>query len=118
MYDESGATAVGPYAAATRVGNARRRGCVQKHLRLEHGVVVLHVKEQRLSNLLQALLVGACIVATPAVRRIPKSVLWGYFAFMAVDSLPGSQFWDRLLLLLRAPRERCVRARYASWVIE
>lgn len=30
----------------------------------------------------------------------------GYFAFMAVESLPGSQFWDRTLLLATDPARR------------
>jgi HCO3- transporter family len=82
---------------------------VQEFLHLEHGVVPLNVKEQRLSNLVQALLVGGCIAATQLVRRIPKSVLWGYFAYMAFESLPGSEFWDRLLLLATDRRKRCAR---------
>ena len=75
---------------------------------MKDGVVPLHVKEQRLSNLIQALLIGACVAATPVVRRIPKSVLWGYFAYMALESLPGSEFWDRILLLLTDKHKRCV----------
>jgi len=44
--------------------------------------------------------------ATPGLKLIPSSVLWGYFAYMAADSLPGSQFWDRLLLLFTDSRKR------------
>nr|CAN66593.1 hypothetical protein VITISV_018358 [Vitis vinifera] len=54
----------------------------------------VEVKEQRLSNLLQAMM------------KIPTSVLWGYFAFMAIESLPGNQFWERILLLFTAPSRR------------
>ena len=36
---------------------------------------------------------------TPLLRYCPVAVLWGYFAYMALDSLPGNQFWQRLLLL-------------------
>ena len=57
----------------------------------------VRVNEQRLSNFLQSLLVAACIAAMPAIKLIPTSVLWGYFAYMAVDSLPGNQFWGRIL---------------------
>jgi boron transporter len=70
-------------------------------------VVALNVKEQRLSNLIQGLLVAACLGASPVVRRIPKSVLWGYFAYMSLESLPGSEFWDRILLALTDKRRRC-----------
>ncbi|KAM3307803.1 putative boron transporter 2 isoform X1 [Capsicum chacoense] len=66
----------------------------------------VEVKEQRLSNLLQALMVGACVAAMPILKRIPSSVLWGYFAFMAIESLPGNQFWERILLLFTAPSRR------------
>lgn len=66
----------------------------------------VEVKEQRLSNLLQALMVGACVAAMPILKKIPTSVLWGYFAFMAIESLPGNQFWERILLLLTAPSRR------------
>lgn len=66
----------------------------------------IEVKEQRLSNLLQSLLVGLCVAAMPVLRRIPSSVLWGYFAFMAVESLPGNQFWERICLLLTSSSRR------------
>ncbi|GAB2289509.1 Boron transporter 1 [Dionaea muscipula] len=66
----------------------------------------VEVKEQRLSNLLQALMVGCCVAAMPLLKKIPTSVLWGYFAFMAIESLPGNQFWERILLLFTAPSRR------------
>ncbi|GFZ12027.1 HCO3- transporter family [Actinidia rufa] len=66
----------------------------------------VEVKEQRLSNLLQALMVGVCVAAMPLLKKIPTSVLWGYFAFMAIESLPGNQFWERILLLFTAPSRR------------
>lgn len=66
----------------------------------------VEVKEQRLSNLLQSAMVGGCVAALPFLRKIPTSVLWGYFAFMAIESLPGNQFWERILLLFTAPSRR------------
>ncbi|XVF28149.1 hypothetical protein REPUB_Repub15cG0004300 [Reevesia pubescens] len=66
----------------------------------------VEVKEQRLSNLLQATMVGGCVAAMPFIKKIPTSVLWGYFAFMAIESLPGNQFWERILLLFTAPSRR------------
>ena len=66
----------------------------------------VEVKEQRLSNLLQAIMVGGCVAAMPFIKMIPTSVLWGYFAFMAIESLPGNQFWERILLLFTAPSRR------------
>ncbi|KAG6699924.1 hypothetical protein I3842_08G086300 [Carya illinoinensis] len=66
----------------------------------------VEVKEQRLSNLLQSIIVGGCVAAMPFLKMIPTSVLWGYFAFMAIESLPGNQFWERILLLFTAPSRR------------
>lgn len=66
----------------------------------------VEVKEQRVSNLLQAMMVAGCVAAMPLLKKIPTSVLWGYFAFMAIESLPGNQFWERILLLFTAPSRR------------
>ncbi|XP_060670263.1 boron transporter 1 isoform X2 [Ziziphus jujuba] len=66
----------------------------------------VEVKEQRLSNLLQSLMVAGCVAAMPLLKKIPTAVLWGYFAFMAIESLPGNQFWERILLLFTAPSRR------------
>ncbi|XP_060197639.1 boron transporter 1-like isoform X5 [Lycium barbarum] len=66
----------------------------------------VEVKEQRLSNLLQSAMVGGCVAAMPLLKMIPTSVLWGYFGFMAIESLPGNQFWERILLLFTAPSRR------------
>uniref|UniRef100_A0A5B7AYS6 Putative HCO3-transporter family isoform 1 n=1 Tax=Davidia involucrata TaxID=16924 RepID=A0A5B7AYS6_DAVIN len=66
----------------------------------------VEVKEQRLSNLLQSTMVGGCVAAMPILKKIPTSVLWGYFAYMAIESLPGNQFWERILLLFTAPSRR------------
>eukprot|EP00803_Ostreobium_quekettii_P007182 evm.model.scf_511.2 EVM.evm.TU.scf_511.2 scf_511:53252-64416(-) len=73
---------------------------------LRQDFVTLEVKEQRLSGLLQAVLVAVCLALTPVIQRIPKSVLWGYFAYMAFESLPGSEFWERILLLFTDPKKR------------
>ncbi|KAJ7978862.1 Boron transporter like [Quillaja saponaria] len=66
----------------------------------------VRVNEQRLSNLLQSLLVGASLFAIPVINKIPTSVLWGYFAYMAIDSLPGNQLWERTMLLFITPKRR------------
>ncbi|XP_051136966.1 boron transporter 4-like [Andrographis paniculata] len=59
----------------------------------------VRVSEQRVTNLLQSLLVGLAMAAMPVIKMIPSSVLWGYFAYMAIDSLPGNQLWERVRLL-------------------
>lgn len=66
----------------------------------------VEVKEQRLSNIMQSFMVAGCLAAMPVLKKIPSSVLWGYFAFMAIDSLPGNQFWERLLLLFTGSSRR------------
>lgn len=78
----------------------------------------VRVNEQRVSNLLQSLLVAASVCAMPAIKLIPTSVLWGYFAYMAIDSLPGNQFWERMLLLFIAPgrRYKVLEGIHASFV--
>ncbi|CAA7023209.1 unnamed protein product [Microthlaspi erraticum] len=63
----------------------------------------VRVNEQRVSNLLQSILVGLTLLAVPVIKMIPSSILWGYFAYMAIDSLPGNQFFERLLLLFIPP---------------
>ena len=67
-----------------------------------------------MTGLLQSLLVGACLGITPAIKWIPTAVLWGYFAYMALESLPGSQFWERILLLFT---DRCIRARCGTHLL-
>ncbi|GAB2228159.1 hypothetical protein Droror1_Dr00009989 [Drosera rotundifolia] len=78
----------------------------------------VRVNEQRLSNLLQSLLVAVSVFAMPLIKQIPTSVLWGYFAYMAIDSLPGNQFWERMLLLFITPgrQYKVLEAFHASFV--
>jgi len=66
---------------------------------LEYQMGELDVMEQRGSNLVQALLCGACAMCTPMIKQLPTSVLWGYFAFMALESVPDMQLSNRIMLL-------------------
>ncbi|KAJ6704250.1 BORON TRANSPORTER 4-RELATED [Salix viminalis] len=61
---------------------------------------------------------GTSVSAVPAIKLIPTSVLWGYFAYMAIDSLTGNQFWERMLLLFITPgrRYRVLEGVHASFV--
>lgn len=82
-------------------------------------LIPVEVKEQQLSNLLQSLMVVGCLAAMPIIRKIPTFVLWGYFAFMAIESLPGNQFWERILFLFTAPSRRYKYELYSNYnVIE
>lgn len=84
-------------------GDGKGKFDPEKHI---DALLPVRVNEQRASNLFQSLLVGAAVFAVPIINMIPTSVLWGYFAYMALDSLPGNQFWERLLLLFITPGRR------------
>ncbi|KAF3328777.1 boron transporter 4-like isoform X3 [Carex littledalei] len=86
-------------------GDETNRAAFNPEKHIEANLPV-RVNEQRVSNLLQSLLVSGCLCAMPIIKMIPTSVLWGYFAYMATDSLPGNQFWERTLLLFVTPRRR------------
>uniref|UniRef100_A0A9L0K6N9 Solute carrier family 4 member 1 (Diego blood group) n=1 Tax=Equus asinus TaxID=9793 RepID=A0A9L0K6N9_EQUAS len=61
----------------------------------------IQVREQRISGLLVAVLLGLSILMGPVLRRIPLAVLFGIFLYMGVTSLSGIQFFDRILLLFK-----------------
>ncbi|XP_073191076.1 anion exchange protein 2 isoform X4 [Lepidochelys kempii] len=65
---------------------------------------IQEVKEQRVTGLLVALLVGLSIVIGDLLRHIPLAVLFGIFLYMGVTSLNGIQLYQRLHLLLMPPK--------------
>ncbi|XP_075578900.1 band 3 anion transport protein isoform X3 [Pelecanus crispus] len=65
---------------------------------------ILEVKEQRISGLVVAVLIGVSIFMEPILKYIPLSVLFGIFLYMGVTSLFGIQLFDRILLLLMPPK--------------
>ncbi|XP_068775327.1 band 3 anion transport protein isoform X2 [Struthio camelus] len=65
---------------------------------------ILEVKEQRISGLLVAVLIGVSILMEPILRYIPMAVLFGIFLYMGVTSLFGIQLFDRILFLLMPPK--------------
>uniref|UniRef100_A0A7C9D1M6 Bicarbonate transporter-like transmembrane domain-containing protein n=1 Tax=Opuntia streptacantha TaxID=393608 RepID=A0A7C9D1M6_OPUST len=97
-----------------------KEGKEESTFRLEQldAYLPVRVNEQRVSNLLQSLFVAGSVFAMPAIKKIPTSVLWGYFAYMAIDSLPGSQFWERILFLFVSPsrRYKVLEEAHASYV--
>ncbi|KAK9266282.1 hypothetical protein L1049_001803 [Liquidambar formosana] len=99
----------------TEGDNAKDTFDPEKHI---DAYLPVRVNEQRVSNLLQSLLVAASVCAMPIIKKIPSSVLWGYFSYMAIDSLPGNQFWERMLLLFITPRRRykVLEGAHASFV--
>lgn len=76
--------------------NMKEKFDPEKHI---DAYLPVRVNEQRVSNFLQSILLAVSICAMPLIKLIPTSVLWGYFAYMAIDSLPGNQFWERILLI-------------------
>ncbi|EPY72637.1 band 3 anion transport protein [Camelus ferus] len=65
---------------------------------------IQEVKEQRISGLLVAVLVGLSVLMWPILSYIPLAVLFGIFLYMGVTSLSGIQLFDRVLLLFK-PRK-------------
>lgn len=76
---------------------------LDKHL---DRIIPYEVAEQRWTNLIQSVLCAACLAITPLLKFIPEAVLWGYFAYMGIASLPGSQFFERMVLVFTDPRQR------------
>ncbi|XP_038216460.1 anion exchange protein 2 isoform X2 [Zerene cesonia] len=62
---------------------------------------IVEVKEQRLTGLLVAILVGVSVLASSWLRMVPMAVLFGVFLYMGISALGGIQFWDRCILLLK-----------------
>ncbi|XP_025910200.1 band 3 anion transport protein [Nothoprocta perdicaria] len=65
---------------------------------------ILEVKEQRISGLLVAVLIGVSILMEPILKYIPLAVLFGIFLYMGVTSLFGIQLFDRILFMLMPPK--------------
>ncbi|KAM3862151.1 anion exchange protein 3 [Diretmus argenteus] len=62
--------------------------------------VIQEVKEQRLTGLVVAVLVGMSIVMTDVLRLIPLAVLFGIFLYMGITSLTGIQLYERITLMV------------------
>lgn len=59
---------------------------------------IVEVKEQRVSSLLVAILVGLSVLMAPLLRRVPMAVLLGVFLYMGISSTNGVQLFDRVKL--------------------
>lgn len=59
---------------------------------------LIEVKEQRISALTVAILIGLSVLMAPLLRLVPMSVLFGVFLYMGVASIDGIQFFDRIKL--------------------
>lgn len=59
---------------------------------------IVEVKEQRVSALLVAILVGISVLMAPLLRKVPMAVLLGVFLYMGISSTNGVQLFDRVKL--------------------
>ncbi|XP_049884910.1 anion exchange protein 2 isoform X2 [Pectinophora gossypiella] len=62
---------------------------------------IIEVKEQRLTGLVVAVLVGVSVLAAGWLRLVPMAVLFGVFLYMGISALGGIQLWDRVILLFK-----------------
>ncbi|XP_066467654.1 anion exchange protein 3 isoform X2 [Tiliqua scincoides] len=73
--------------------------CMSKAIAPGEKPKIEEVKEQRVTGVLIAVLVGLSIVMGNVLRQIPLAVLFGVFLYMGVTSLTGIQLYERLLLI-------------------
>jgi len=71
--------------------------------------VIVKCHEQRVSNLMQAVLIGCMMPAIRIVGYLPIAVLDGLFLFMGIASFGGSTFYHRLLLFFTDRERRAMR---------
>ncbi|XP_029103083.1 anion exchange protein 3-like [Scleropages formosus] len=62
--------------------------------------MIQEVKEQRITGMIVALLVGLSIVMKNILRHIPLAVLFGIFLYMGITSLTGIQLYERIMLMV------------------
>ncbi|XP_043920021.1 sodium bicarbonate transporter-like protein 11 isoform X2 [Protopterus annectens] len=83
--------------------HVRALACVEE--RVENGHLyetIVNVKETRITSLVANILVGLSLRLLPfPLQWIPKPVLYGLFLYIALISIDGSQFFERLVLLLK-----------------
>ncbi len=69
--------------------------------------VSLYCHETRVSNLMQAVMVMLCmLVGSEFLNNVPTSIIWAFFAFMSLESLPGNQFFDRVQIIMSDKKRR------------
>ncbi|XP_065304819.1 band 3 anion transport protein-like isoform X2 [Dermacentor albipictus] len=62
---------------------------------------IIGVKEQRVTNLIVALLVGLSVFMSPLLREVPVAVLFGVFLYMGITSMIGIQLFERIILFFK-----------------
>ena len=82
-------------------------GMDSKHQDDHQGGPSLHCHETRLSNLFQSLMVLLCmLVGYEFLNNVPTSIIWAFFSFMSLESLPGNQLFDRVQIILSDKKRR------------
>jgi len=64
---------------------------------------IVSVQETRLTGLISHALVGFSLLVLKLIKLIPLPVLLGVFLFMGLASMPGIQFWNRILMFFMQP---------------
>ena len=71
----------------------------------EQASLVCH--ETRISNLVQSVLCLICmLVGYKFLNNVPTSVIWAFFTFMSLESLPGNQLFDRINIIASDKKRR------------
>ena len=53
------------------------------------------VKDQRLTGLIVAILVGLSVLFEPLLKQVPLAVIYGVFLYMGITAMEGLQFTER-----------------------
>jgi hypothetical protein len=72
------------------------------------------VQETRLTMFFSHVMVGLSLLFLEVLQLLPMPVLYGVFLFMGLSSLPGLQFWNRILMFFQQPSKyhKTVYTRY------
>ena len=63
--------------------------------------------ETRISNLIQSVFCLLCmLVGYEFLNNVPTSIIWAFFSFMSLESLPGNQLFDRVQIILSDKKRR------------
>lgn len=71
--------------------------------------VIVKCHEQRVSNLAQAVLIGATLAIISLVGYLPIAALDGLFLYMGIASFGGNSFYSRMVLFLTDKERRHAR---------
>ena len=72
--------------------------------------VVAKCHEQRVSGLVQAVLIGLTLTVINSVGKLPIAALDGLFLFMGIASFGGNTFYERLVLFFTDKQRRHARS--------